>query len=65
MSFFQDFFIKNEESEFQTLVGSLTLITSSQVAEDAEGRGMLEELEADGVDTSFVVVITCYVTWKF
>ncbi|XP_057549517.1 uncharacterized protein LOC130827710 isoform X2 [Amaranthus tricolor] len=28
----------------------------AKVAEDAEGRGMLEELEADGVDTSFVVV---------
>lgn len=63
--FLSRFFIRNQKSKFQTLVGSLTLITSYQVAKDAEGRGMLEELEADGVDTSFVVVITCYVTWKF
>ncbi|XP_030549458.1 ketohexokinase-like isoform X2 [Rhodamnia argentea] len=28
----------------------------SKVADDAQGRGMLEELEADGVDTSFLVV---------
>ncbi|KNA15175.1 hypothetical protein SOVF_100310 isoform A [Spinacia oleracea] len=28
----------------------------AKVAEDAEGRSMLEELEADGVDTSFTVV---------
>ncbi|XP_021722143.1 ribokinase-like [Chenopodium quinoa] len=28
----------------------------SKVADDAQGRGILEELEADGVDTSFVVV---------
>ncbi|XP_021763357.1 ribokinase-like isoform X2 [Chenopodium quinoa] len=28
----------------------------SKVADDAQGRGILEELEADGVDTSFFVV---------
>ncbi|XP_047312062.1 ribokinase-like isoform X2 [Impatiens glandulifera] len=28
----------------------------SKVANDGQGRGMLEELEADGVDTSFLVV---------
>ncbi|XP_059660206.1 uncharacterized protein LOC132306704 isoform X2 [Cornus florida] len=28
----------------------------SKVADDAQGRGILEELEADGVDTSFLVV---------
>ncbi|KAL8159422.1 hypothetical protein V2J09_000959, partial [Rumex salicifolius] len=28
----------------------------SKVAADAQGRGILEELEADGVDTSFIVV---------
>lgn len=28
----------------------------AKVAEDAEGRGILEEFEADGVDTSFIVV---------
>ncbi|XP_030532589.2 ribokinase-like [Rhodamnia argentea] len=28
----------------------------SKVADDTQGRGMLEELEADGVDTSFFVV---------
>lgn len=29
----------------------------SKVANDAQGRSILEELEADGVDTSFFVVI--------
>ncbi|XP_059297362.1 uncharacterized protein LOC132050231 [Lycium ferocissimum] len=28
----------------------------SKVADDSQGKGMLEELEADGVDTSFMVV---------
>jgi len=28
----------------------------SKVADDAQGRGILEELEADGIDTSFLVV---------
>ncbi|GAB2281884.1 hypothetical protein Dimus_016447 [Dionaea muscipula] len=28
----------------------------SKVADDAQGRGILEELEADGVDTSFIIV---------
>ncbi|OAP00813.1 hypothetical protein AXX17_AT4G33040 [Arabidopsis thaliana] len=28
----------------------------SKVANDSQGKGMLEELEADGVDTSFIVV---------
>ncbi|KAL6968112.1 hypothetical protein U1Q18_033915 [Sarracenia purpurea var. burkii] len=28
----------------------------SKVADDPQGRGILEELEADGVDTSFLVV---------
>ncbi|GMP90516.1 hypothetical protein CsSME_00041608 [Camellia sinensis var. sinensis] len=31
----------------------------SKVADDAQGRGILEELEADGVDASFLVV-----SWK-
>ncbi|KAI8574332.1 hypothetical protein RHMOL_Rhmol01G0346100 [Rhododendron molle] len=28
----------------------------SKIADDAQGRGILEELEADGIDTSFLVV---------
>uniref|UniRef100_A0A803LAE2 Carbohydrate kinase PfkB domain-containing protein n=1 Tax=Chenopodium quinoa TaxID=63459 RepID=A0A803LAE2_CHEQI len=32
------------------------IIAKVKVAEDVEGRGILEELEADGVDTSFIVV---------
>jgi len=28
----------------------------SKVADDAQGKSILEELEADGVDTSFIVV---------
>ncbi|GAB2281219.1 hypothetical protein Dimus_015825, partial [Dionaea muscipula] len=33
----------------------LNLRLISKVVDDAQGRGILEELEADGVDTSFII----------
>lgn len=36
-----------------------------QVADDTQGRGILKELEADGVDTSFfVVTFVCVDTYR-
>lgn len=44
-------------SAYALIVFSLKHITFfHQVADDALGKGILEELEADGVDTSFFVV---------
>ncbi|KAI5395296.1 hypothetical protein KIW84_061767 [Lathyrus oleraceus] len=36
----------------------------SKIADDSQGRGMLEELQIDGVDTSFIVVIKHFLVFN-